>query len=181
MSWFSVDVEADGPCPGRGSMLRIGAVRVDDRLQTQFYGELRPVFDEWDREAILHAGIVAEDGDPDEARAIALGYPDPRFTMARLDSWLRAESRGRPVMVSDNLVFDGQYVNWYFWHLLGRNLLGISGRRIGDLHSGLVRDPFAKWKHLRKTKHSHHPVDDALGNAEALLAMRDTLGLVIPR
>jgi hypothetical protein len=33
-------------------------------------------------------------------------------------------------------------------------------------------------KYLRKTKHTHHPVDDAKGNAEALLAMQK-MGLKI--
>lgn len=33
--------------------------------------------------------------------------------------------------------------------------------------------------HLRKTRHTHHPVDDAMGNAEALLTMKETLGLKI--
>lgn len=31
---------------------------------------------------------------------------------------------------------------------------------------------------LRKTKHTHNPVDDAIGNAEALLQMKD-MGLKI--
>lgn len=35
------------------------------------------------------------------------------------------------------------------------------------------------FKYLRKTRHTHHPVDDARGNAEALLAMLDELGLSI--
>jgi len=41
-----------------------------------------------------------------------------------------------------------------------------------------VKDTFATFKHLRKTKHTHHPVDDARGNAEALLAMKN-MGLTI--
>jgi len=32
---------------------------------------------------------------------------------------------------------------------------------------------------LRKTKHTHHPVEDAIGNTEALLYMRDFMGLGI--
>jgi hypothetical protein len=40
-------------------------------------------------------------------------------------------------------------------------------------------DTFAKWKHLRKTAHDHNPVNDALGNAEALLEMKRR-GLNIP-
>jgi hypothetical protein len=36
----------------------------------------------------------------------------------------------------------------------------------------------ASWKQLRDTKHTHNPVDDAKGNAEAILKMKD-MGLKI--
>jgi hypothetical protein len=49
---------------------------------------------------------------------------------------------------------------------------------LGSLYKGLVQDTFKNFKHLRKTKHTHHPVDDARGNAEALLQMKE-LGLKI--
>jgi hypothetical protein len=35
----------------------------------------------------------------------------------------------------------------------------------------MQRDYYASFKALRKTKHTHHPLDDATGNAEALLVM----------
>jgi hypothetical protein len=38
---------------------------------------------------------------------------------------------------------------------------------------------FKSFKHLRKTEHTHNPVDDARGNAEALLLLKDKLGLKI--
>lgn len=38
---------------------------------------------------------------------------------------------------------------------------------------------FTNFKHLRKTKHTHHPVDDARGNAETLLQMKEEYGLKI--
>jgi hypothetical protein len=41
-----------------------------------------------------------------------------------------------------------------------------------------VRDVFQTFKHLRQTRHTHDPVDDAVGNAEAMLALKD-LGLKI--
>jgi hypothetical protein len=41
-----------------------------------------------------------------------------------------------------------------------------------------MKDMWSGWKKLRTTKHTHHPVDDAMGNAEALLKMRD-MGLRI--
>ena len=43
----------------------------------------------------------------------------------------------------------------------------------------VVRDTFKNFKHLRKTKHTHHPVDDAKGNAEALLEMKHQFNLKI--
>ena len=52
-------------------------------------------------------------------------------------------------------------------------------RLVGDIVTARQsQDTFATFKHLRKTKHTHHPVDDARGNAEALLAMKD-MGLHI--
>lgn len=42
-----------------------------------------------------------------------------------------------------------------------------------DLYKGLVKDTFTNFKHLRKTEPTHHPVDDARGNAEALLLMKE--------
>ena len=42
-----------------------------------------------------------------------------------------------------------------------------------------MKDMFVNFKHLRKTPHTHDPVDDARGNAEALLAIKNNLGLKI--
>jgi hypothetical protein len=58
---------------------------------------------------------------------------------------------------------------------------GFSARRIGDLYCGMVKDAAKnhEWKKkYRKTAHDHHPVNDALANAEAILAMK-ALGLNI--
>ena len=48
----------------------------------------------------------------------------------------------------------------------------------GDLYAGLVKDArkASEWKKLRVTPHTHNPVDDARGNAEALKRFRE-LGL----
>jgi hypothetical protein len=41
------------------------------------------------------------------------------------------------------------------------------------LYKGLKRDLRSNFKHLRKTAHTHNPVDDARGNAEAMLTMME--------
>lgn len=86
------------------------------------------------------------------------------------------------MFISDNPAFDWQWINWYFHTYLGKNPFGFSARRIGDLYCGMKMDAGLniEWKKLfRKTKHDHNPVNDAKGNAEALLAMKK-MGLKIP-
>jgi hypothetical protein len=107
-----------------------------------------------------------------------LAFDEPKLVMERFASWLERECRGRMIFISDNNGFDWQFVNWYFHHFVGRNPFGFSSQNLGSFYKGLVKDSFAGFKHLRKTKHTHHPVDDARGNAEALLTMKD-MGLKI--
>ena len=170
MSLYVVDVEANGPIPGKYSMVSFGAVVVEPSLSRTFFGRTRPISDAWLPEALAVSGVTREEH---------LGYDDPAPVMERFERWIEESSRGRPVFCSDNLAFDWQFVNWYFHQYLGRNPFGWSGRRIGDLYCGMVKDGYATWKHLRKTPHDHHPVNDARANAEALLAMID-MGLKLP-
>ncbi len=74
---------------------------------------------------------------------------------------------------------DGPIINWYFHHFTGSDPFGFSSTNLGSLYKGLVRDLFQNFKHLRKTAHTHNPVDDAKCNAEALLAMKDQFQLKI--
>jgi hypothetical protein len=67
----------------------------------------------------------------------------------------------------------------YFHHFLKKNPFGFSSQNLGSLYKGLVKDTFATFKHLRRTKHTHNPVDDARGNAEALLHMKEQMALKI--
>ena len=109
-----------------------------------------------------------------------LGFDDPKTVMESFAAWLEQNAKGRPVFVSDNVAFDWQFINYYFHKYLGKNPFGFSGRRIGDLYAGLVKDASkaTDWKKYRVTKHTHNPVDDARGNAEALKKFRE-LGLKI--
>jgi len=91
----------------------------------------------------------------------------------------RSVSHGQPMFVSDNNGFDWQFINWYFHHFLGKNPFGHSSTNLGSLYKGVVKDMFVNFKHLRKTKHTHNPVDDARGNAEALLEIKEKHDLKI--
>ena len=172
MSWISVDVEADGPCPGRHSMVSFGAVVVRDGLEDTFYGQVAPISSEYVPEALAVSG---------HTRKEHLGFDDPLMVMLEFEMWLASVSTGRPMFVSDNNGFDWQWINYYFhrFHPGAFNPFGHSSTNLGSLYKGMVSSTFKNFKHLRKTAHTHHPVDDAIGNAEALLHMQDVLGLEI--
>jgi hypothetical protein len=85
----------------------------------------------------------------------------------------------RPIFISDNNGFDWMFICWYFHHFIQENPFGHSSYNLGSLYKGMEKDTFKNFKHLRKTQHTHHPVDDAKGNAEALLTLKKDYGLKI--
>jgi len=164
MSFIMVDVEADGPIPGDYSMLSIGAVVVEDGLKKTFYAELKPISDKYNPESLKYSGFTREQ---------ALKFEEPQQVMDRFAGWVRDNSKGRPIFMSDNNGFDWMFVCWYFWHFLNENPFGHSSQNLGSLYKGIVRDMSKSFKHLRETRHTHNALDDAKGNAEALLKMRE--------
>ncbi|MFO0628191.1 MAG: 3'-5' exoribonuclease [Polyangiales bacterium] len=168
MPYVMVDIEADGPIPGDYSMISLGAVVVEPGLSRTFTARLRPISDRWIPEALAVSG---------ETREETLTGDDPREAMTRFANWVTGLGR-RPRFVSDNNGFDWMFVCWYLHHFTGANPFGHSSTNLGSLYKGLARDAFASFKHLRRTAHTHDPLDDARGNAEAMLALKD-LGLKI--
>jgi DNA polymerase III epsilon subunit-like protein len=166
MSYIVVDVEADGPIPSEFSMVCFGAVRFSDTLDRTFYGKTKPISERFIPEALAVSHFSREEHQ---------SFDDPKTVMENFSAWLSAESKSRPVFVSDNLAFDWQFINYYFHRFLGKNPFGFSGRRIGDLYAGLMKDASkaTEWKKYRVTSHTHNPVDDAKGNAEALRKFRE--------
>jgi hypothetical protein len=98
--------------------------------------------------------------------------------MQEFANWAEGHGKSRSLFIRDNNGFDWQFINWYFWHFTDGNPFGHTSSSLGSLYKGLVQDSFQNFKHLRKTVHTHNPVDDAMGNAEALLEMKK-MGLKI--
>lgn len=139
-----VDCEASGPCIGKGDLTEFGAVHYPS-MKT-FYGDMR-----------------------------IQKHEQTKLFMA-FDMWLSEVCEDyQPLFVSDNPAFDWQWINYYFHHLIGKNPFGWSARRIGDYYAGLAGNfrNATKWKKWRITKHTHFPVDDAMGNAEAFQYMEE--------
>ena len=155
-----VDVEADGPIPGDYSMIEIGAVIVEKSLNKKFHAKLKPISEKFLKDALAVSGYTREQ---------TLNFEDPRNVMLRFEEWINKNSQDRTMFISDNNGFDWMFVCWYFHHFIGRNPFGYSSMNLGSFYKGIVMDVFKNFKHLRKTKHTHDALDDAMGNAEALL------------
>jgi len=163
VTYVMVDVEADGPAPGLYSMIELGAVIVEPTLNRTFYTNLKPISDEYVYDALAVTGHSREE---------TMKFKDPCDAMLEFDQWLSEQiPNGKIIFVSDNNGFDWQFVNYYFHKFLLKNPFGHSSMNLGSLYKGMQKSMFENFKHLRKTKHTHNPVDDAKGNAEAMLTI----------
>lgn len=170
MAYVMVDIESDGPIPSDFSMISFGAIIVDEHLDKTFYGKLKPISENWIPEALAVSGHTREE---------TLKFEEPKKVMKDFSNWIKENCKDRPIFISDNNGFDWMFVCWYFHHFIGENPFGFSSQNLGSLYKGLINDTFKNFKHLRQTKHTHNPVDDAKGNAEALLIMKKEMGLKI--
>jgi hypothetical protein len=177
-TYFSADVETDGPIPGPYSMLSFALVyagsfdgrkfqRPED-YQATFYQELRPISEKFEVEALRVNGL-------DRERLCASGA-DPSEAMIAASQWIQKISgASKPVLVAYPVSFDWTWLYWYFVNFCpegspfgysqcfdiktalavkGKQTIAISGR------SRIERQ-------LRAThRHTHHAIDDAIAQAE---------------
>jgi len=171
MTYFVIDIESDGPVTPLYSMVSFGAVVLDTKLDQTFYGQVRPISEKWIPEHLAVSG---------HTRAETLLFPKPEAVMPEFVDWVKTHTAkgSKPIFVSDNNGFDFSFMNYYLWQYVGDNIFGYDTMNMSDLYKGMCKNVKSSFKHLKKTKHTHHPVDDAKGNAESLLAMRD-MGLQI--
>jgi len=171
---FTVDVEADGPCPGLFSMVSFAVVPVD-RPEGAFYRTLAPISERWVPEALAISGFTREQ---------TLGFDPPATVLADFRTWARATlGADRGVLVSDNPGFDLAFLTYYCTWAGFANPFGHSARRLGDLCAGLVGDLRAtgRWKAWTTTAHTHNALDDATKMAEGFRAIQARLALKAPQ
>jgi len=164
-----LDVEGDGPVPGLFSMVCFGAVIYSDKLDKTFYGKTKPIVDNFKESSLAISGFTREEHE---------GFDDPETVIRNFANWLIENGITEPVLISDNPGFDAAWMNYYFHRYLGYNPFGSTSRRIGDLFCGMEKDMRFDWKQYRKTIHDHNPVNDAIGNAEALLVLEKKYGMI---
>lgn len=176
--YFSVDVETDGPIPGRFSMLSFALVYAGafdgetfykpSAYDRGFYCELKPIFDEFEPEAMQVNGL-------NRAELFNKGL-DPTDAMTKASRWIEETTgKGEPVFVAYPLSFDWSWMYWYFvqYSPVG-SPFGYS--RCFDIKTAMA---FSLQKTIRSvgrsripsvfksiSPHTHHALDDAISQAE---------------
>lgn len=176
--YFSADIEADGPIPGRFSMLSFALCvagtydgqqfeRIDPMRHT-FYRELRPISDEVNEAALAVSGL-------DRDRLLTEGE-DPHSAMGEAADWVRETAGDRqPVLAAMPVAFDWTWLYWYFTAFTtDGSPFGVS--QCFDVKTAYVvksGEPVAHSHRnempaeLRSTRpHTHHALDDAAEQAD---------------
>ena len=179
---FVVDVEASSPTPMTGVMTEFAIAHV--LTGSTFYGHLYrfrphpdtpalPVVETCPRGIPVQEVYSIKDG---KDGSLAEHHESLGHLALASRTWVDLTTRGRPTLVSDNNGFDAMWFNCFTDHAGVGLVFGHSSRRIGDYYAGTTGkwSDQSSWKKLRKTAHTHHPVDDVLGNVEAL---RSILGI----
>lgn len=157
-NYIFVDVEALGTSPVKGTMTEFGAVHEPSR--ETFHG-------------VLYAGTPNPDNPA--VPIVGLQQATDLEVAEQFVEWLhKVGGNERPVFVSDNVAYDWQWISGMFDKADMDNPFGHSGRRISDFYAGLMNNwgDTQQWKRYRVTKHTHHPVDDAMGNVEAFQVLK---------
>ncbi len=173
---FSMDGESNGPSPRRHSLVWFGAVLVNESLDTHFEGKMCPISPEYVPEAIGVTGLTHEE---------TLLFPSPLIVIPAFVAWVKAHTKygTRPMLWSDNNGYDMSFLSMYLHEFGGENPFGHTSRNMNDRYRGLMAgrkaagiiDPpnvLSSFSHLITIPHDHNPVNDARGNAQALLGMR---------
>jgi 3'-5' exoribonuclease-like protein len=175
--YISADIEADGPIPGRYSMLSFGLAvagsydgttfEPQDPEAHTFYRELRPISDEFDPKALEVSGLDRD--------ALIREGRDPESTMRAARAWVKkAAGDKRAVMVAYPVAFDWTFLYWYFIHFSGESPFGHSSaldiQTLYQAGAKTVQDTAYKEQmpeFLQPNRpHTHNALDDAIEQAE---------------
>jgi DNA polymerase III epsilon subunit-like protein len=174
--YYSLDIEADGPIPGRYSMLSFGLVVAGSRdgdgyrpadLTTTFYRELYPTGSYVDPEALAISGLDRE--------ALRRSGQPPKVALTEAAAWVtETAAGGKPVVVAYPVSFDCAFLFWYFVAFEVPSPFGLSDcldiRTAYAIKAGIpigrVRQAELPPGIKPQQPHTHHALDDAKAQAE---------------
>lgn len=183
-TYFSTDVETDGPIPGPNSMLSLGSAAF--RL-TKDGHEMVSTF------SVNLETLPGASADPNTAawwktqpaawEACRRDPRDPYQGIREYVAWIKAQG-GRPVFVGYPAGFDFLFTYWYLIRFAGESPFSFSAMDVKSYASAVLKLPYRestkrnfpkRW--FGRTKHNHEALTDAIEQGEVFMAMlRENLG-----
>lgn len=165
--YISIDVETDGPIPGRNSMLSLGAAAYtrDKELLGVFSANLEQLQEATPDEDTMNWWKTQQKA----WDACRKNTRDPKAVMKDFVEWIATFKDYTPVLVAFPAGFDFTYVHWYITAFYGRSPVSFSCVDIKTvamclLNTGYrdaVKRNFPK-RWFDDLPHTHVAVDDAI-------------------
>src|SRR5215208_944906 len=112
MTYIMVDVETDGPIPADYSMICFGAIIVDQELNKTFYGQLKPISDQWLPEALEISGFTRQE---------TLSFDDPKTVLEHFENWIADIQGSSPysfLTIMDSTGNSSTIISITFWETI---------------------------------------------------------------
>jgi hypothetical protein len=174
--YVSTDIEADGPIPGRYSMLSFGSAAFDagGGMLGTYSANLATLPD-----AIANPDTMAWwEQHPEAWQACRSDPRDPGEAMNEYRAWLEALP-GKPVFVGYPAAYDFMFVYWYLIRFTGGSPFSHSALDLKTYAMAVLGTDFRgtskrtmprEW--FSPARHTHVAVDDAIEQGELWFAMR---------
>jgi len=178
--YISIDIEADGPCPGLHSMLSIAAVAINPQLEN-------PEIGHWYANLELLEGADSDPGTDAWWAKQPHAYAEtrkliihPKDAMESLRDWLRTLP-GKKICIAYPAGFDFTFLYYYCHRFLGECPLGFSALDIKTYgacvlsldYSQATKKQFPKEWFDKSKPHTHVALDDAREQAYLFCKMLD--------
>ncbi|HEV3158186.1 MAG TPA: 3'-5' exoribonuclease [Candidatus Baltobacteraceae bacterium] len=183
---MSLDVEANGPCPGLFSMLSFGMAAFN--VEKELVGTLSRNLD-----VLSDAGVDerttawwAREENASAYRRSREDLTSPARAMLECRAWLQSMRRfGKPVICGAPSGFDFTYLYYYFQRELGETPVGFASLDLRSYAAAVLKKPYRnvgkrqyppEW--IDNLPHTHVALDDAIEQGCILInAIRANLGL----
>lgn len=162
MYYLVIDVERDGPRPGKYSMIELSAIIITPKKTIKrFARKLAPVSEHYILANLEFLQLTREE---------TLLYEDPELVIMDFLNWvyLNIPKEDKSRIYSMCPAADWQFLNWYICEYNNEdNPLGYSCDCIKSLAQGLYKDLFFPVSSLRDN-YNKHDADDSLNDGSVL-------------
>lgn len=167
--YLSVDVETDGPIPGRNSMLSIGAVAID--IKKNIYGEFQANLELLPEASPDKETMAFWRKNPDAWKEHRKNLLSPNLAMYKYLAFLKSLPK-RPIFIGYPAAFDFMFHHWYLIAFVKEDPCGFQALDIKSFAAAHLRLPFRssvkknypkEW--FEDMPHDHTALTDARGQA----------------